>query len=118
MNLLFTAALAITCNYAIEQAPFVTVSFNDNNGQLDPQALINSFGQTHRESLTAVEAAPEEMIHAWISKENPQNAIELIIYKTAQPDGRSKMINPQMPDPGKVIWGDCPGLDQRQQPLK
>lgn len=103
-------ALTITCAYSFMGAPFTQVAFGFyDDGTIEASALITPTGGiSHKESLTQVAAAPEEMIHAWISKDT-QNAIELIVYKTEQPNGRSKLVNPSAPI-GNTMWGSCSGL--------
>lgn len=49
----------------------------------------------------------EELVHVWISKEQPDGAIEMITYKEPQKDGtQGKMINHNVPL-GQEMSGPC-----------
>lgn len=96
------------CVYNFYQAPLFTVLFTSYpDGTISNMATIQSPGTESTESLTQVEALAGEKLHAWLSKEQPENAIEIIIYETTQPDGfNSKMINDKSPM-GKELPGVC-----------
>src|SRR5262245_15064545 len=63
-------------------------------------------GNPHQETLTAEPLAAGEKVHAWISKENPQNAIEFITYSEMKAKGDTVIINHNVPF-GKEVWGTC-----------
>ncbi|MGZ3721380.1 MAG: hypothetical protein ACXVA9_00535 [Bdellovibrionales bacterium] len=111
MNSILFSLLTISCSYQIYGAPYAAVAFSIfDDGRLDNSAQITMTGAAmHKETLTADTAKSDEFVHAWISKESPQNQIELIIYNSPQPQGRSKIVNNQVPF-GKEMWGDCTGL--------
>lgn len=101
------ASSQINCEYSFMGYPTakITLSIFDD-GTLSPSALIDMQGRTHKETLSPVERAADELVHAWISKESPQNAIELIIFQQPQAQGQSVIINHNVPA-GKEMWGTC-----------
>lgn len=111
MTILIQSILTISCSYSIYGAPYATVAFSIyEDGRLDNSAQITmTGGVSHKETLTADPEKAGEFVHAWISKESPQNQIELVIYNTPQPQGRSKIVNHQVPI-GQEMWGECTGL--------
>jgi hypothetical protein len=109
MNFLAMVTLSITCNFVYNTLPFAALSFTDTDGTLSPTVSINYYGATHPQSLTAAPIAPGEFVHAWITKEDPDNAIEFIIYDQEQANGRAVMNYSQVP--GGQIWGECTGLN-------
>jgi hypothetical protein len=95
------------CSYAFMSAPMAEVELGfKTDGTPESSAHITMHGQSHYESVTAEAPATNELIHVWISKENPENKIEMIVYQTRGPQGQSKLVNAKMPM-GKEIWGDC-----------
>lgn len=110
-----SADTQVICSYSYMGYPTakITVSISDE-GAPSPSALIDMQGKTHKESLTGVEKAPDELLHGWISKESPDNAIELIIYQQPKAQGQSVAINHNVPA-GQEMWGTCtfaPASDQ------
>lgn len=106
------AETTITCNYTIMSAPFASVElglYDDGTPFPSAQISVGPGTKPHKESVTPEPLGPNELVHAWISKENPRNAVELIIYIEKQVQGQSKMINPNLPF-GKEVWGECSGL--------
>ena len=99
---------SITCDYAYMTMPTSSITLEVlPDGHIGDSVLIKMpGGATHRESFTEVEKAEGEMLHGWLSKENPENEIELVIYKETQPKGRSRITNNKMPFE-KDIWGNC-----------
>jgi hypothetical protein len=84
----------------------ITYQF-DESGQPFPSVVVSTQGREHKESLTPEKSsAPDERLHAWISKESAQNSIEVIIYRERRAEGLSKLINPHIPI-GNEVWGEC-----------
>lgn len=107
MSVSFLSAMTITCAYQFVSFEFATVRARlDQNGTLAPSVDVIRQGQSHSESATPAPLAAGEMLHLWISKEVPDNTVEMIVYSQAQPNGRSVLINHSMPI-AKEIWGEC-----------
>jgi hypothetical protein len=76
------------------------------SGKVEAAAVVTNQGRSHEETTTAETAAPGESLHLWLSKENPQNAVELITYAMPQANGDSVLINHNVPF-GQEVWGQC-----------
>ena len=99
----------ISCDYSFMNLPMTNVALAlDENGNLYEGVKITIQGKQHLESFTTAGIAQNELIHGWISK-GTQNEIELVIYKEATPNGRSRLTNHNVPF-GKDMWGNCKGL--------
>jgi hypothetical protein len=97
----------IRCDYVFYQVPFSTVELAAlPDGHFVPGARISMQGASHFESYTEEMPSANERVHGWISKESPDNRIELVIYKDPQPEGQTKIVNHQMPI-GQDVWGTC-----------
>lgn len=100
-------ATQYTCDYAFMGAPMYKLEFStDSENKLSDFVTVTLYGNAHQETLTAEPLGAGEKIHAWISKENPQNSIELFVYTEAKAEGDTLMINPNIPF-GKEMWGAC-----------
>lgn len=99
--------LTIQCNYSFMGYPTTNVSvIMRGDGLFDRMATIDMQGRLHQESLTVEQAASDELLHGWISKEFPDRAVEIFIYKTKQQSGDSRLINHNVPA-GQEMWGTC-----------
>jgi hypothetical protein len=95
------------CSYNSYGVPFAEVTLKRlADGGFADSAKISIQGQTHHESFTVDRLEPGEVIHGWLSLENPENTLELIVYSESQKQGNSKMINSRAPV-GKEMWGTC-----------
>lgn len=101
------AETTMTCDYVFYSAPMakIVLYFEDDGTLKDMAKITMNQASTHWESITRVEAASGETLHAWLSKDTP-NEIEMILYQQAQKQGRSKIVNHASPY-AKEIWGDC-----------
>jgi len=98
---------AMKCSYAFMGAPMAEVELGlKADGSPESSAHITMHGKSHFESVTPEKLGPDELVHAWISKENPENTIEMVVYRTRSPKGQSKLVNAKMPM-AKEVWGDC-----------
>lgn len=101
------ATTVLKCDYDFYSGPFATIELEiGEEGALPSAAKITQYGRVHYESVTPVEVEAGERYHYWLSKENPQNALEVIIYLETKDGKNSKMINHHMPY-GKVMTGIC-----------
>lgn len=97
----------IKCDYSFMNVPFSTVELEVlPDGKIGGFARITHQGQSHFETFTEVNKAEEETVHGWIAMESSENSIELVIFKEAKPQGRSRMTNHHIPF-GKEMWGPC-----------
>lgn len=94
------------CSYSMYGAPFADVHFRVRNGKTDDFAKIVFQGRESLETITQEFCASDEVLHVWLSKESPDNNLELIIYGTDSEKGNSKLINPRIPVL-KELWGRC-----------
>lgn len=100
----------VKCDYAYMGFPTSTVEVTLFSGsKLSSSVTVTMQGSSHKESLTEEVKADGEYLHGWISKENPQNTIELIVYKVPQADGQSKLVNHNVPI-AQDMWGTCTGV--------
>ncbi len=102
-------AYTIHCNYVFMVMPTADITLDvAQDGQLATSALIKmgAGDAGHKETITPEVLAPGEMIHAWISKEKPENTIEMIVYNQVQPQGHSKLTNHNVPF-AQDMWGTC-----------
>src|SRR4051812_43938801 len=97
LTLLFASILAyadpglIHCDYVFAGLPFSSVEITlQPDGHFGPAARVFMQGASHLESYSEQTPAANESVHGWISKESPENRIELVIYKEAMPLGQSK----------------------------
>lgn len=98
----------LTCDYAYYGAPMAKIIlYFDEMGKLKDSAKITmgGAGNPHWESITEVDRANGETLHAWFSKDT-SNEVEFVLYDQPQKLGRTKIVNHQMPM-AKDIWGDC-----------
>jgi hypothetical protein len=102
----------VTCVYKFAGVEFATIAGTIyDDGTPASSVQITHQGSTHKETATTDIIGPGEFAHFWISKQDPENDIEVIMYKPAQPDGDSKMINHHMPF-GDTMWAQCTGIPQ------
>jgi hypothetical protein len=100
-------AAGLACDHTLFGAPFVTVVLEIlPDGSLGQTAKVSmmSQGKPHPESVTQEPIRPGELYHLWISKDNPENSIEMMVY----PEGeriRSKLINPRF-----GVGREAPGI--------
>lgn len=95
------------CDYFFGGYPLTGIDFSwSTEGQPGPAVRSTIQGKSHLESLTVEAAAPGERLHGWISKESPDNSVEVILYRAPQPAGDSKMVNHHVPF-GQEVWGKC-----------
>lgn len=95
-----------TCSYQIYGAPFAEVTLTVIDGVPQDRAKIVFQGRQNEESVTPVDVAPGEKFHVWLSKENPDNSLELFIFSAPQVKGDSKLVNHHMPVLNEM-WGPC-----------
>lgn len=109
----FLLMLTIQCNYSFMGYPTTNVTVTmSQDGHFDRTASIDMQGRIHQESLTVETAASDELLHGWISKEMPDRAVEMIIYKNRQQNGDSRLINHNVPA-GQEMWGTCTQTPQK-----
>lgn len=97
----------INCDYKYYGYPFAQVQiYIFPGGEVASSATITNQGKSHKESVTVEPLAAGENLHVWISKENPQNAVEMIAYSEAKAEGDSVLINHNVPI-SKEVWGNC-----------
>ncbi len=100
----------VQCDYAFMGVPTSKVQFSVYKGELGSSVSVTMpNGATHKETLTPEKLGADEFMHGWISKENPQNTIEIIVYQEAKSQGQSVLINHNVPI-GKEMWGTCTGV--------
>lgn len=100
----------VKCDYAYMGFPTSSLEFTIFNGsKLSSSVTVTMQGSSHKETLTPEQTAAGEYVHGWISKENPQNTVELIVYEVPQKDGQSKLINHNVPI-AQEMWGTCSGV--------
>ncbi len=110
VNLVFAAATMLDCQYNFMGAPTAGVRMSvDANGKPGISAEITMSGRTHKETVTPAELQDGQFAHVWLSKENPNNAIEMIVYRQPQANGNSVLINHNVPI-NKEMWGECAGV--------
>jgi hypothetical protein len=98
--------LEYKCQYSIMVVKFSEVTIVVKNGKVEGNAKINFHGKITEESATQVANGENEKVHLWLSKEKADSSLEMVIYKSAYPDGDSKLINPHILY-GKEMWGTC-----------
>lgn len=94
------------CSYSIYAAPFAEVHLVVRDGKPDEFAKIVFQGRQSQETVTQEVSAMGEILHVWLSKESPDNNLEMIIFEQDAGQGNSKLINPHMPVL-KEMWGHC-----------
>ena len=100
----------IACDYKFMGVDMARVEVAvDENGRPDSSVQVTMQGRSHKETATPEVLAADEFLHLWISKENPENTIEMVIYKARRAEGRSKLVNHNVPI-GKEVWGECSGV--------
>lgn len=100
-------AKSISCRYEFMNVEVSTVRYDfDANGTVAGDVTVSAQGQGHTESFTSQAPGADEFLHGWISKENPKNAIEAIIYREPKSQGLSVLINHNVPV-GQQIWAQC-----------
>jgi hypothetical protein len=110
LSLLLSAQLS--CSYTFQTVPFATVQIGIlENGMPESSAMISSgpAAPAHKETVTPAPLANGEYLHVWLSKENPDNTVEMIIYNPPHAEGQSVLINNNVPL-GKEVWGSCSGV--------
>jgi hypothetical protein len=101
-------ASGLACDHTIFGAPFVTVVLEVlPDGALGQTAKVSmlSQGKPHPESVTQEANRPGELYHLWISKDKPDNSIEMMVYQDGE-NFRSKLINPRF-GVGREAQGVC-----------
>lgn len=102
--------IQIRCDYKFMGMDTSSVVVTQNGeGEYSTSAEIIMQGKSHFESFTVEAAKDDELLRGWLSKESPQNSIEMVIYKEPQKLGRSKLTNHHVPI-AKDMWGDCSGI--------
>jgi hypothetical protein len=97
----------LKCEYSFYSMPPTTVSLElFADGTTADHVRVTMQGKSHLESFTMEEKTAEMFLRGWISKESPDNAIEMVVFKEKKSQGLSKLINHKMPF-GKEMWGDC-----------
>jgi hypothetical protein len=97
----------LKCEYAFYSMPTTTVSLElFADGSTADHVKVTMQGKSHLEGFTLEEKSADLFLRGWISKDIPDNAIEMIVYKEKKPLGLSKLVNHKMPF-GKEMWGDC-----------
>lgn len=97
----------IRCAFTISGAPFATLEFGYNEGgDVSSAVKVIHFGNAHSESLTAEARTERQLIHAIISKENPDNSLILEVFH----DYKAQLTNPHVPDGFRIMPGSCQQL--------
>lgn len=96
----------LSCTYKFYGIEFATVAIQMQDGALHERATITHQGRSHTESATLEAPQAGESLRITLSKESPENDVEMIVYAQRQPEGDSKLVNPHVPA-GKIMWGDC-----------
>jgi hypothetical protein len=97
----------IDCSYQFMGAPFARIQLGISaDGAPDDYVTSIVQGHGHRESFTLSEAAADELLHGWISKESNENSIEMIVFRVPRREGQSKIVNHHVPM-GQEMWGSC-----------
>ncbi|HEY8279165.1 MAG TPA: hypothetical protein VIH99_06065 [Bdellovibrionota bacterium] len=97
---------AVRCEYFYQVMPVTQLEIGfASNGTLNPAVRVFMQGNSHLESIEAVEAREGESLHAWISK-GTENEIEMVVYKNPVNNYNSKITNHAVPF-GKDLWGNC-----------
>lgn len=107
-----TADTTLNCSYAYMNVPMTDIElliYADGEPASSVQVTMGPGTPTHKESVTPEVRAADEFVHLWISKEKPENAIEMIVYTSKKSEGQSVIINHQVPL-GSHVWGNCTGL--------
>lgn len=101
------SAYVIDCSYQFMGNPFSRVQVGvSSEGVPDDFVTIITQGQSRTESFAAETPSQGEILHGWLSKESPDNAVEMIVYEEMQPKGQSKLVNHNVPF-AKEVWGTC-----------
>ncbi len=101
------ADMLFSCDYAYLGMPTTSIeALIYTDGSPAPTVKVSMQGRTHQETATREVLAADEAAHLWISKENPENTIEMVIYRADRPNGNSVLINHNVPF-GKEMWGKC-----------
>ncbi|MBX3020606.1 MAG: hypothetical protein KF799_02925 [Bdellovibrionales bacterium] len=98
-----------TCQYAymgMSAARVELLVYADGEPAASALISIGNSRDAHKESVTPEARGEDELVHVWISKEKPDNAVEMIVYQNRKSNGGSVIINHNIPI-GKEIWGDC-----------
>lgn len=102
-----SADTRVVCNFSYMTVPMATVTMTlAENGTPNSKATINMQGATHQESVTPDVLTSDEFIHIWLSKENPDNAIEMIVFRHPTSQGQAELINHNVPF-AQDMWGGC-----------
>lgn len=100
----------VHCDYVFMNVPMSSVEIMVyDDGEPASSVQVTMQGSTHKETATPEVRAADEFVHVWISKEKPENTIEMVVYNTKRTEGQSKIVNHQMPI-AKEIWGECTGV--------
>jgi hypothetical protein len=101
------SATHYSCDYSFMGFPFTHLEFEiDQDGKPSDFVIATSNGVSHQETLTPDVKQPDQLLRAWLSKESPDNTIELILYREAKTGGNSVLINHNVPI-SKEVWGNC-----------
>lgn len=106
------AETKITCDYGFMGAPFTKIAvvlYDDGTPASSVEITPTGAMSPQKESATPEVLGENELVHLWISKERPQNTIEMVVYRNKTAEGQSKIVNENIPV-GKVMWGECTGL--------
>lgn len=88
-------ASGLSCDHTIFGAPFVTVELEilpDGSLGQTAKVSVTAQGKPHPESVTQEPSRPGELYHLWLSKESPENSIEMMVYQE-ETRFRSKLVN-------------------------
>lgn len=102
-----SAGTLLKCDYDYYGGPFASIELElGTDGSLPLPGTITQYGRAHSESVTPGQPAAGERFHYWLSKENPENTIEVIVYSAVKDGKNTKMINSKLPF-GNEMTGIC-----------
>lgn len=103
------AETALRCDYQFYGSPMaqVTLRIQDSGIPADSaEVTMGGAGRPQSVPVTVVPNAPNEKIHVWLAKDDPNGDIEMVVYNEPQAKGQSKLVNSHIPM-GKELWGNC-----------
>lgn len=111
--LLFSTAVSaetvthVHCEYSFMNVPLSSSELDVMpDGTPDSFANVTMSGQAGKFTTTPETLAADELVHVWLSKEQPDTHIEMITFKEAKDGIQSKMINHDIPI-GQEMSGPC-----------
>ncbi len=110
----WAAPSQLNCDFKIQAGvPFCDVEVDlTPAGTPGAYATVTEWGKSHRETVTLVSPAAGEQLHLVLSKESPDNSVELIVSsQAADSEGdtqlKSELVNPHVPEGYRIVNGTC-----------